>query len=85
MEKNIKFPALREDDYWSETIDDKAVFSGFYLGYSFRISYSFKSRKFENINSEMPPYILRLLKWELYMHEQWLPEEKPPEGLTGYV
>jgi len=78
-----KFPALREGDYWSETVDNKAVFSGFYLGYNFKIAYGFDTRKWEDVNSDMPPYILRLLKWELYRYEQWLPEEKPPHGLTG--
>jgi len=35
---NIKFPALREDDYWSEVINEQgvALFQGIYLGYNFK-------------------------------------------------
>jgi hypothetical protein len=73
-----KLPILREGDYWSEIVDNKAVFSGYYLGYNFRMTYRFEGHKWEDESHDMPEDILKLLRWELYLHERWLPIEDPP-------
>jgi hypothetical protein len=78
---SIKFPALREGDYWSEVINDKAIFSGFYLGYAFELTYSFVSKEWEKEKHHLPESLLKLLKWELHQYELWLPDEKPPADL----
>ena len=76
-----KFPALRESDYWSEVINDKAIFNGFYLGYAFELTYSFASKKWEKEKHQLPEEVLKLLKWELHNYELWLPDEEPPPDL----
>jgi hypothetical protein len=76
-----KFPALREGDYWSEVINDKAIFNGFYLGYAFELTYSFASKKWEKEKHQSPDEVLKLLKWELHNYELWLPDEEPPPAL----
>jgi len=78
---NIKFPALREGDYWSEIINDQAIFYGFYLGYAFELTYSFVSKKWEKEKHHLPLDLLKLLKWELHQYELWLPDEEPPADL----
>ena len=79
----IKFPALREDDYWSEIINEGAValFQGIYLGYNFKMTYNFNSRKWQEEIHDIPDDILKLLKWELHQYELWLPDEEPPADL----
>ena len=75
---NSNLPTLREGDYWSDIVDNKAVFSGTYLGYNFRMTYSFEGHKWEDERHDMPGDILKLLRWELYLYERWLPIEEPP-------
>lgn len=74
-----KLPSLQAEDYWVETINNVAVFTGIYLDHRFKIRYSFKTREWIGLDDEEPfnGYI-KLLKWELFLHERWLPQTAPP-------
>jgi len=74
-----KLPSLKEDDYWVETINNVAVFTGVYLDNRFKIRNSFKTREWIGLDDEEPfNGYAELLKWELYLYEKWLPQTAPP-------
>jgi hypothetical protein len=74
-----KLPSLKEDDYWVETINNVAAFTGVYLDERFKIRYSFKTREWIGLDDEEPfKGYAELLKWELYLHEGWLPQRNQP-------
>ena len=74
-----KLPSLQEEDYWVETINNVAVFTGIYLDHRFKIRYSFKTREWIGLDDEEPfNGYTDLLKWELSLHERWLPHTVPP-------
>ncbi len=74
-----KLPSLKEDDYWIETINNVAIFTGVYLDHRFKIRYSFKTREWLGLDDKEPfGGYAELLKWELYLHERWLPQRNQP-------
>ena len=76
---NRKLPSLKESDYWAETNDNAAIFTGVYFDYRFKIRYSFKTRQWIGLDDDEPfTGYTELLKWELYLHEKWLPKKEPP-------
>jgi len=76
---NQRLPSLKESDYWAETLNNMAVFRGIYLDHGFRMRYSFKTRDWIGLDDEEPfRGYADLLKWELSLHEKWLPRTDPP-------